>query len=571
MQAIASIGQRIAPLGTLTVAEDGTVSAFVRTNLRTAERVTAAVNAAAGLSHRPFLPCGGAQRTEQGFSLVWPARAATRQSLESLAQAWREAPARHVADMLAAAACVSRAIGELQHLAPSRFLLSPAQVFLETSADGLQSWGVVPLPIDSARFRDMATASPSLTEWLGGADVFGRDEPDRVHMLGAVLYHCLVGDTYGPATSRVRQLQRLISYRAGNAARLRMVLDAAIPASLAKAGQNLFGFIVEALGPSLGRRLTATQAAATLQRLQTALSAPLLAGAWETAGMPELALEILESHARIAPADDVPWPTLARLRGRSGRRRRPDGPDEPAGDSVPSPLFAGTERSTIAKVRAAADLGPQGREQLAALLAELRGPAAPPLAEHEYLYLAYAEARWLGATAEAIERLSRRFTVSWNSAVRALLLARLHADRGGWVRVGINCRDCVDLIQAMPDRGSERGSYAMAYALLLDARAHMAVVADGHLPEYLEDAWSRLVRARPLVRANSFAPLGAELETQIAALRRQVDRFPQLAKLGSEIDSAQAGMTVMRLGDEASDEASRAGLPWPDDRWLFSA
>ncbi len=566
MQAIASTGQWTTPLGTFAVAKDGTISAFVRTSLRTAEQVTAAVNAVAGLTQAPFLPCGGLRRGEQGFSVVWPARGTVRQSLESLAPSWREAPERHLADALCAAACVSRAIGELQHLAPSRFLLSPAQVFLESSADGRQSWTVLPLPIETARFRDMATASPVLTSWLGGNDMFGARGPDRAHILGAVLYHSLVGDTYLPASSRIHRLQRLISYRAGNAARLRMALDAAIPPSLAAGARDLFDFVTGALAPSVGRRLTEAQAAAALQRLQTALSAPLLAGAWESLGRPDLALEILESYARVTPEEEVPWQTLTRLRGLRAGDGRTDGGRDPSDDSVPLPVAAGNARSVIARIRAAADLGPPGREQLACLLAELLGPELPTLSEDEYLYVAYAKARWLDAGADAIQLLSRPCAASWNRAVRALLRARLHAGEKGWLQTVSHCRDCVQLIQGLPGRGSERGSYAMAYALLLDAQAHMAAVAAGSSSEYLEDAWHRLDRARPLVSANSFAPLAAEVNARIAELRRQVDRFPQLAALAVEIDAARGSKYVApALGGSAEGD-----LTWPDDQRLFS-
>ena len=555
MPSPATISQWAAPLGTLAVEADGSVTAFVRASLRTSERVAEGVAAVVGLARAPFLPGANAQRTQQGFSLRWPAQGGRRESLASLVPGWRETPARHVAEALAVAACVSRSIGELQHLGAHRFLLSPAQLFLETSADGRQAWSVVPLPIDSAQFRDMAAASPELTDWLGGDEILGRGGLDRTHMLAAILYHCLVGDPYAAAMSRDERLARLIAFRAGDAVSLRFALEAAVPAALERPRAALFDFIMSGLGPSVGRPLTAGRAATMLQQLQAELSPGLLAGAWETAGDARLALDILEAHAFSAPPDDVPWPSLARLRARLGED----------GDAAKAPVPLAPARpatSIVARIAAAGAAAGDGagRERLAALLAELTAPDAPALAEDERLLAAYAAARWCGEPERALAMLAADCAASWNRAVRALLIARLRADERAWIACGRACRDCVAVVETMPDRGSERGAYALVHALLLDAAAHAGAVEAGHGAGYLEDAWARLAKAGAILRERGLASVEPLLAKRIEVLRGQIDRQPALAGLAREIEAA-AGPRGVETRDE---------LPWPEADWLFS-
>src|SRR5271170_3308992 len=162
----ASIGEWATPTGNLVLDEYGGLSALVSTTLRTEPAVSGSVLALAGLSQAPFIGNAGVQRSELGYILTWPAPPGARRPLSMLVDDWRAEPAAHVA--LAVASTVSRAIGELQHLAPHRYLISPAQVFLETIEEGRQRWSTLPLPIDAAPLKDMAASSAELIAWVSG-------------------------------------------------------------------------------------------------------------------------------------------------------------------------------------------------------------------------------------------------------------------------------------------------------------------------------------------------------------------------------------------------------------------
>jgi hypothetical protein len=342
--------------------------------------------------------------------------------------------------------------------------------------------------------KDMAASSAELIAWVSGDDLARRGGCDRTYIMAAVLYYGLVGELYPVELSHMRRLQRQIAYRAGNIAALRATLDAAISKNLAMSARRLGDFIVESLGPSFGRPTTVQQAHATLERLERELSAALLAGGWETTGRADLALAILESHARLAPADVVPWQTLARLRRNQGRPADESGPMT---GRTPPPSWK--TDTLIGRIRAIVVMGPDGLSSLASTLNDIIRPGAPELADDDRLFVAYATARWHGSAQNAITLLARPCKATWDRAV--LLLAWLHSEQQAWAQVASDCRECVATIGGMPAQGGERGAYAAAFALMLDAGAHIAFVAAGHSADYLEDAWKKLDRARALLEA----------------------------------------------------------------------
>src|SRR5271170_383944 len=342
----------------------------------------------------------------------------------------------------------------------------------------------------------MAASSAELIAWVSGDDLARRGGCDRTYIMAAVLYYGLVGELYPVELSHMRRLQRQIAYRAGNIAALRATLDAAISKNLAMSARRLGDFIVESLGPSFGRPTTVQQAHATLERLERELSAALLAGGWETTGRADLALAILESHARLVPADAVPWQTLARLRRNQGRPADESGPMT---GRTPPPSWK--TDTLIGRIRAIVVMGPDGLSSLASTLNDIIRPGAPELADDDRLFVAYAAARWLGSAQNAITLLARPCKATWDRAVRVLLLARLHSEQQARAQVASDCRECVATIGGMPAQGGERGAYAAAFALMLDAGAHIAFVAAGHSADYLEDAWKKLDRARALLEA----------------------------------------------------------------------
>jgi hypothetical protein len=554
------VGQWTTPSGSLAIDEQGEVTAIATITLRTEELVSASIRALADLDQSPFVGPPAIQRGELGYRLTWSGLAGTRQPLALLAQQWRREPAEHVAEAIAVALAVSRALGELQHLAPHAYLLSPVQVFLETSQDGRRRWSAAPLPIDAFAFKDMVVSSPELTMWLSGDNLVRRVATDRDYIVAAVLYYALIGDLYSTDLSPMRRLQRQIAHVAGNRAALRATLEAAIPKSLATSGLQLGDFIIESLGPSFGRPMSAAQAHTALKRLEGELSAPLLAGGWETMGRPDRALAILESYSQRAPRDEVPWPTLQRLRQRGGHEPNEKAHDwEPAATSPPAPS------TPISRLRAIAAGGPVANDLLVSTLDEMIKPGGPALADDERLCVAYWTARCFGADERALSLFGQPCKVKWDCVVRALLLARAHYDQRAWAQVSRDCRECMTAVGELPARGGERGAYVSSFALLLDAAAHIGFVAGGHALDYLENAWSKLNRAREIGAALRSFPLDEALGQQLNTLRQMLIPAPRLGRLLTEVEAASAQFRTV-----AANDAAASPLPWPEERWLFA-
>ena len=550
------------PVGQLAIDEGGTISALIRTNLRSDEKVTQAVNAVAGLRQEPFACCEGSSRSEGGLTLVWGGTGNARQSLIQLAPLWRESPALYLPRAIAAAQCVSRAIGELQHLAPARFLLSPAQVFVETCAEGRDKWVVAPLPFEAAQLKDIAGAAPATLAWLSGEDLLARREFDRAYMIGAVLHYALVGELFPQNLSTRQRIHRQLAFRAGDALALRAMLAAAVPQALAASARRLGDLVTDALRPGRARPIDAASAVRQLERLARELSPAFLAGAWETDGKPATALAILEDHARTAPTDEVPWATLARLREAMGAQT--PGQPSPVRQARQQRPEAAVDGSPRGRLRGLLGQGPEARDALIEEVRRQLDPQGPALDEDQRLFVAYVCGRWLGADAAAQTALSRPCSVSWNAATRAVLLARIHVGRGAWALGAREAKAAHDLVAAMPGGGERRGQYLMAHALLYDAAAHLGFVDAGSSPDYLRDVWTRLKRARGHAAKLEEFSLNAALSRQLGALRDRIVVQPGLADLPPELD-AEMTRSFAVANDPGEDER----LPWPDEPWLF--
>ncbi len=198
------------------------------------------------------------------------------------------------------------------------------------------------------------------------------------------------------------------------------------------------------------------------------------------------------------------------------------------------------------------------------MIEELVHRGAHALPENERLFVAYAMGRWLNAPAAARQFLAAPCAVTWNSAVRALLLARLHLERGEWTLTAKDCRECMRAIQSLPgDRGGDRGSYAQCFALMLDVAAHVGIVRAGHSIDYVADGWTRLKQAMDLWPRTRSLALAEAMAAQVGGLRG----LAESAGLDSIV--VEMGAARSRLAVPDNDEIDRP-VPWPDDAWLFA-
>jgi hypothetical protein len=561
-----STWRRTTPSGHIERTSDGPLRAFVRMSIRNKDAVMAAVKAVAALTGPPFLRCSGSQQQDaEGVWLTWPAPAGRLSELTGLVPAWRREPARYFTLACDVVQCVRTAASELDHIYPLRFLLSPAQAFLHQAEGGGEQWTFLPLPVEGASFHDFATASEDASAWLAGDDLLRGAVTDRAYIIGAALYYCLVGDTFVSDLAPRPRVQRKLLNLAGNAKSAQLAFAAALPKSLAGNAESLSRFVMTLLTPSFGRPITPAQAVHEFERMQTELSAPRLAAAWQAEGATARALSILERFAHSAPKADVPWDLLARLREDAGDRT---GAAAARRNIARSPQEE--EASLVQDMRVAAALGVEGRAELERGVARLRsglaGKAKRRLSDETFLYLVYVNTALLGNTDESLQLLKRDFAVSWHAILKAILMARLSASRSDWIEVGRCCRDARQGIGRLPDRGSRRGRYALAYVDLLDGLAHMGAVDAGQDSGYLIDAFEKLQAAWSGMQEFQGNELEPPILAAFARLAQTALAQPKLATLASGVRGF-----CLTVGIPANTTEARLAppVPWIPERALF--
>lgn len=579
------------PSGRLSLSEDGRASVLLRLSIRNREALLAAVDSTSGLAAGRFWPGGARREDDEGLHLTYAKPWGVVTPLTRLVGLWRAEPAVALVRALELARHLLHVTGELEQLQPSRFPLSPAQVFAVKGEDGKENWLVLPLPLERTAFADFIRADEDYWAWLSADEMFGASRPDRAYMTGAALYYCLVAPLFPAEVSRAERVRRLVLYRAGNPHLLRAALAGALPDSESKAAVRLADFIAGLLAPPLGRALTAAQALRDLDHFCGELSPHRLACSWEVAGDDRRCVQrahaIIETLVATAPDSEVPWEAVERLREKVGDRAG-------AADAAARRSRPPEESSVITYVRSLLDAGEQRRPELERLIEMVRevatgtGAAAPSqergvihadaapepkpgqyhLSEEEYLYLTYVHGRWMGQADEALLWLRRDFSISWNKVMRWLLAARFAAGKEEWVRTAAHCRDGRRQVEQMSNAGGAYGRYANAYLDLLDGIAHVcAVHRQQHASDYLSTAFDRLRKAWEGMREVG-ATDDEALMDWLSLLAGLAGRDPRLA--------------MLRLGVEAFLESRGVGpgpvaadgsppIPWFDEYRVFTS
>jgi hypothetical protein len=504
----------------------------------------------------------------EGLTLEVAAQGVQRIPLPSLVRLWRRSPAAHFPQVLQLARSIARACRELDQLRPARFLLSPVQVFWCVNNDR-EHWGLAALPLSSPKLEEFAASSPEVLAWLTADAVLGTGALDWARTVGAVIYYCVAGEVFPGDLPQSERIRRLLQNHAGNAARLRSALTLALPKALSARGVEFAGFLWSLLSPTHADTLNPAQMSRRFDEFVEEFSAPRLAGAWEVERNPRLAVEILNVFSRSAPSEDVPWQTIARLRALTG--------DSHGAEEVieKHPDADGTRKpSVISRLRNLAAKGAEGREALETEVARIRAaqpsspgasPASPLPSGEEFLYLAYADGRWLGRTDEALQLLDRDFSVSWYKVIREVLAARFDAERESWPKVSWHCREARHIIEKLPDQGGVNGRYVSGYIDALDGIAHLKAVEGGLGAAYLGDALVKMQSA--WVKLSSIAPgtLDASLAGWLGVLTRAMQGRAEVALLAISADAfCQAEGIPLHAPD------GMLPLPWFSEEYLFT-
>lgn len=563
------------PTGCLSLFGDGTALATLRVNIRNREAALAAIESLSVLAAERFWLCSSFKQDAEALHLSYATPGQEVRALPEVCRQWREEPALYLGQALGLVRQLLQAMGELEHLGPLRFHLSPAQVFSVRDEAGKERWLVLPLPIEGAAFADFVRADEDCWAWLSADELLGAVHGDRAYMVGAALYYCLIAELFPKEMSRAERIHRAILYRGGNPALARKVLASALPKARAATAGPLCEFIMGLLGPSLGRSLTAARASRELERFYEELSPYRLACHWELAGSSYIsrARKIMEAFAATIPDYEVPWETLKRLREKDC---------DPVGAAdAAARAYSSTENlSVINHVRELINGGEQRRPELERLTSTLREtiasgqqakpgqPQADRLTESEYLYLAYANARWLARSDEARAWLKRDFSVSWHKVLYCVLQCRLMAEKANWREVLQSCREGRRLISKMPDTGGMMGCYANAYLDLLDGISHICVVYQQSYPqEYLHDAFNRLGSAWMNQQRAEANDLSEAIISWLSWLGELASRNPQLKTLGLGVEAFLYSTGALSKDRQ---HAGAPPVPWFDEERLFT-
>ncbi len=549
------------PTGRLTLRGDGSVRASVRISTQAPRAAVSAVQAVAALHDSPFLHSAGFQHESESLSLVWQSDGQCV-GLPSIVQKWRQSPSTSIPAALALAGIVCRAARDLERLGPQRFLLSPAQVFLLYDDAGHERWGIAPLPLEGATYADFASASPDLLAWSSGDQLLQNGAIDLAYLAGATLYYCLIGEIFPEDLSRSERIRRLLMYRGGNGGRARTVLSAALPKSLGGLAPRISDFIASLLVPAFGRMITPARAVLELELLESELTAPKLAAAWEGEGNLHFAVAILNSFKKWAPESAVPWRTLARLCAQTGDVA---GAKEAACHFEPSPPER--EANFVHQIRSLAGRGAEGRADLEKAVARLDNRNPPEaLSDQEFLFLVYAKGRWLNQIDEALGFLNRDFPVSWHKIIHTLLDARFSAERARWGDVLRRCREGRAMVDKLPDRGSAAGRYATAYLELLDGIGHVRAVEAGMSEAYLEEAVVKLENTWIALREFEPDDMEACVPAWLLVVLQRIAGKPgkELLQISVEAFCHSTGIDLTR------DAHQPAFVPWFSEERIFA-
>lgn len=478
---------------------------------------------------------------------------AASQPLAGALRQWRGAPAVHLPEVIALAQYVARcaeALGELVAtvaIAPVCLRLAPA-----SAAGAQRAVCLLAVPLVDATLAAWSRASYDAWAWRSSAALIGGPAPHAgAYAVGAALYTALAGDLF-PVRSSTERFRRALRGQVGARDVLGDAVRAALPPSFAEEAVALEALVAGLLAPEPPPAWRDQ-----LAELGEQLHAYRTAVRWEHEGRIDVARQILECHAAIAPRQAVPWEVLARLRERDGDEA---GALEAALEAVSDGDRDGVRLLVARMQRVASELAPADGEPAPARAWLDRAIAAVDridgkLGDRERICVAHVEARHLGHGDRAAQRLAAAAAGAWDEAVRRAICARLCAANAEWLHVARLCKDARRALQAMPAMpatGGGLGAYLVAYLDYLDGVAHFGAVGLYGEAGYLADAFERFVAALDGARATC-APgdplIGAAIDWLgwIAALAAQL-RLPAARAIASGVDAYLAAHGIAPPG-----------------------
>jgi hypothetical protein len=434
-------------------------------------------------------------------------------------------------------------------------LISPA--CLRRGAPGARPWRLLVVPLVDVGLADWAQAAPAAWRWTPADVLLGRATSPGAYAVGAALVEGLVGELFPAGTPPTAQLRRALRGWIGSRPRLTAALDAALPASFVDERAALAALCDELLAPQPPAGWEAR-----LGELAAQLAPHRTAARWEYEGDLATARTILERMATTRPAEAVPWDVVARVRG----------------------LDHDLDGALAATLEAVSH-DPDAVRELAAIcrrIAHVRGDAARPLLERALaavdrlghrlgdagrLHFAHLEARHLGRLAAAEARLAAPMAAPWDNVLRAIVLARIHAERRTWPHVARLCKEARAATVAMPQAGGGLGAYVVAFLDHLDGVAHHGASRQYRDEGYLGDAFAKLAAALDGARAlgdDDLAAASAGWLRNVAALATELG-MSGAAMIGGGVDACLAGS-----GLTATAAAEEGTIVWYDASRLLA-
>jgi hypothetical protein len=472
------------PIGELQAGAGEAIRVRLLGQFASAERLRAWLFQAQRLDRRLFLV---PEQLEEASGEPWLVYASETQAGRTFAEAmveWRRSPSTRLPWLITLGRFLAQ-WARVQEMPDVGFLpLSPEQLVYFPGQVG--GWRVLALPPANLSMADWAQADPRVWMWAAPELVLGRASSSRHYALGAALHVLLAGDLFPPLLPPRERFRRLLRGRVGLPQQLRGAIAAALPASFDNEGLVLERFILDLLIPEAGRRPAADEVERRFTELERALAPRRLAARWEHEGHPELALELLEQLALLAPEASVPWATVARLKMTGG--------DLPGALAAAARGFPGDEdaaRMFRMLLRRLAESGNATRASLEEAIALLE--SSPHFSDETRLAIAHIEARYLDSEA-ALGHLQEPLADGWNEVRRAVLRARLLLEREEYEQVSRLSTDARARLVGMP--GLPRAArYAEAYLLLLDGVANFGAVGRYKNPAFFGDAFQALSRS----------------------------------------------------------------------------
>jgi hypothetical protein len=372
------------------------------------------------------------------------------------------------------------AMGELADIPLGARWLGPRDLLHVPEMPGAP-WRVRVVPALSETFGERLMAGAGAWGWMNAEGLGRGGDPQPTRIVGAALYHAFVGEFHGATLATGVVLQRVLRGRLPRLARLEDAIEESLPYSFDAETRELAALVGDLLDND-----AETSSDALHERVQaiSRLLTPLrLAVRFEHEQHPEIALRLVEDHARSMPPEEVAWDTVTRMRwwARDGVG---------ALEAALHGAQFGQQDGVRSLIRILRDAAAVGAPEVTSVLAASVEQVHPRLLEMDVVRLAVAdfELRVLRREERLDALLDRSATTPWYELVRRLMQAQRSARQGEYAKVARIAEQALAFASANGIDKNVGGAYAAGHLAYLNGIAHYGAVATYNDSSYLGDA-----------------------------------------------------------------------------------